>query len=48
MCHKKWNTYFNVRNIAQPTKNLSDRLDQYSGIMRNDLNSSWKTFNNES
>lgn len=27
-----------VRNITQPTGNLSDRLDQYSGIMRNDLN----------
>lgn len=37
-----------VRNITQPTGNLSDRWDQYSGIMTNDLNTSWKTFNNES
>lgn len=29
-----------VRNITQPTRNISDRLDQYSGIMRNDLNPS--------
>ena len=37
-----------VRNITQPTGHLSDRWDQYSGLVTNDLNTSWKTFNNES